>query len=107
MKKLILVALAVLPLTACATLSQPVTPETQAKVDNAAQIACQAVTAAHTVWLATPYAKDPEKAKIELQVYAPIEVICRPPYTVDVATLADKAIQATIVIMQMSNSPAT
>lgn len=102
---------AVLSLSACAGGGvkplAPVTPEAQAAVDQGAAIFCGLVDAAKSGFdaYADPKAGNnvsSEDVLTAMKAYAGVREICKPPYTVSVAEIARKAMDAYLAIRAVS-----
>lgn len=89
-------SLAALILSGCAG---TVTPDTQAKIDTYAPIVCAGFEAADTIFNAAHPSAD--KVALEAKAYAGVHEACKPPYTLDAATLIKKATDATIAIQAL------
>ena len=110
MRTLLFAVAAVLPLSGCMTAPSP---ETQAKIDAGAQIACVTMQAADDGFKACAANIHFPKhefcaahADDEAKVYAGIRAACTPPYTLDPATLISKAMKAAQDILALSGQQA-
>lgn len=105
MHKLTLRSFQILPLllgislASCATVTQ----SEQDRINQGSAIACAGFEAADTLF--NSYAKShpmsEDKLAIEAKVYAGVHEVCKPPYTLDLPTLMQKATNASVAIMDL------